>query len=461
MRQHQNPWELGQALQGHEFAVDTPILEVLLNNTVNLLAADVSNPPLRHAVTKALRPLMLLRSMNRLALPDCFRHCRESALEQNLTTWLFDRWRHRGDSLELETTYGLEILAKIGGPGLTAVANHCLEAGEQDVRLWGLKVAEQRPDSTTIRLLGTISLREDLWNNERAEQGFAAMTFAAIGCWRDVVAYIVRWCLRTIPSVIEHRFEAGVLDDDTMSPALAAMRHEPLPSPGVIVALGFGGRKDRLPFIRDTLARVAPDSEIAHACVLVIDWLQDTDPATVHLLEQQLDIPTHRRASVNALLENGTDAALEALLRHTHVQYQHGTALALLSDQRTRPRVIPLIRCQLTEADPHSRLEMLSSLSELAQSNQSVDEVLADPCLRDFLRETAFDNERAWPASFRVTAIWGWPASILQRLFWPRGPLCEMKKPKSVNAIPIWSWSWIRKVPCHCCWNRRWTRRPV
>ena len=68
----------------------------------------------------------------------------------------------------------------------------------------------------------------------------------------------------------------GILDDRAMTLALHALSSETLPCPGIVLALGFGGRTDCIEWIHKTLDRALADSDVAHACALALDWLRDT-----------------------------------------------------------------------------------------------------------------------------------------------------------------------------------------
>ena len=408
LHQHPNPWELAMVFQGYENAVDTRILEILLNRLAVLLAEEIGQPLPAGRGSRVRLPFLLLLPMARPELLECFRQQRGALLEHNLTTWLLDRGPQQGDWRQHEKCDGLGVLAKIGGPGLTTVVNQWLLAADRYGRMEAMEIAPRRPDTTTIELLRNISQSEELWDNFPVEQGYAAKSLAAAGDWESVIAYLVRWGLQTLIAVTDYRHEAGLLDDRAMTLALHALSSETLPCPGIVLALGFGGRTDCIEWIHKTLDRALADSDVAHACALALDWLRDTDPETVPLLARQLTVPSHRHDAVIALLKNGTDLALDTLLHHLRTAYHHGLAICLLNDHRTVAAVMPLVQQRLYEADDETKLNMIADLLARIRDEDLLDSLLSETAMRDFLRETSFADEGSvWVIGEKIRAIRG------------------------------------------------------
>ena len=393
LHHHPDPWEFARVFQGHENAVDVPILETLLNRLAIVLAEELEQPPLPGRISRALFPFRLLLPMAKPELLDCFRRQRGAPLEHNLMAWLFERGPQQGDWREHEKYDGLRVLAKIGGPGLTTVVNQWLAADNRYGRMDAIQLASRRPDATTVEILRQISQGEELWDDFPVEQGYAAKALAAANDWESVIAYLVRWGLQTLTAVTDYRHEAGILDDRAIIPALHALSSETLPCPGIVMALGFGGRTDYSEWIRRTLDRALADSDVAHACVLALGWLLDTAPETVPLLARQLAVPSHRHAAVIALLKNDTDPALDTLLHHLRTEYHHGLAISLLNDHRTVAAVIPLVQQRLSEADDYTKLSMVADLLARIRDEELLDSLLSETAMRDFLRETSFADE--------------------------------------------------------------------
>lgn len=406
--QHPNPWELAMVFQGHENAVDTRILEILLNGLATLLAEELVQPRPSDSSIRVESPFLLLLQMARPELLDCFRRQREALLEHKLTAWLLDRGPQQGAWREHEKWDGLGVLAKIGGSGLTTVVNQWLAADDRHGLIDAIEIAPRRPDTTTIEILRQISQDEELWDDFPVEQGHAAKALAAAGHWESVIAYLVRWGLQTLTAVTDYRHEAGMLDDRSMTPALRAISPETLPCPGVVLALGFGGRTDYLEWIRKTLDRALADSDVARACVLALGWLRDTAPETVSLLARQLAVPSHRNDAIIALLENGTDPALDTLLHHLRTEYHHGLAINLLNDHRTVAAVMLLVQQRLYEADNYTKLNMVADLLVRIRDEGLLDRLLSETAMRDFLREMSFADEGSvWVVGEKIRAIRG------------------------------------------------------
>jgi hypothetical protein len=389
LHQHPNPWELAMVFQGHENAIDTRILEILLNRLAILLAAALDQPPPSDRVSRELLPFRLLLPMAKPELLHGFRRQRDALLEHHLVAWLLDRGPQQGAWRE----HGLRVLAKIGGLGLTTVVNQWLAADDRYGRMDAIQLAPRRPDTTTIETLRRISQSEALWNDFPVEQGYAAKALAAAGDWESVIAYLVRWGLQTLTAVTDYRHEAGILDDRSMIPALHALSSETLPCPGIVMALGFGGRTDYLEWIRRTLDWTLADSDVAHACVLVLGWLRDTASETVPLLARQLAVPSHRNDAIIALLEHDTNAALDTLLHHLRTEYHHGLAIHLLNNHRTVAAMMPLVQQRLSEADDYTKLSMVADLLARARDEGLIDHLLSETAMRNLLREVSFADE--------------------------------------------------------------------
>jgi hypothetical protein len=223
LRGHNDPWNLALVFQGRENAVDVPILELLLDALSTRLGEELRHPSSPEQIGRVVLPFDLLLPMGRPQLLDCIRRRRGSPLEQNLVAWLLARGPQQGSWREHEKHDGLRVLAKIGGEGLTAVVNRWLEVGDRYGRMDALQLAAHRPDAATIGLLVRISQAEELRDDFPVEQGYAAKALAAAGRWSDVVAYIIRWGLRTLSQACTARPSCSRRSPDSPPPLKAGM----------------------------------------------------------------------------------------------------------------------------------------------------------------------------------------------------------------------------------------------
>lgn len=404
LRAHEDPWQLAMVFQGRENAIDVPILEFLLDSLADLLDVEQRTSGSENAIGRWILAFELILAMEHPDLIDGLRRRRASPLERNLTNWLLSRGPQRGICMEREKHGGLRVLAKIGGEGLTTVVNQWLDVGDRYARVQAMPLALRRADSTTIDHLVRISQSDELWDGFPVEQGNAAKALAALGDLRHVVAYILRWGQQTLADVTDYLRHTETLNHVDLAPALASFRSRP--SPGAVLAMGFGDSSEYISAVRACLERADAESDVARACVIALGRLQDTDRATVPLLVRQLAVPSHRHNAVVALLQIGTDAALEALLRHMQGNYEHGAAVALLNNPRTVAAAIPLVQQRLSGENVFAKLEMIRALFMGVSDRAVVDQIVSEVGMRDFLREYAFgDEDSTWIVATRWTAI--------------------------------------------------------
>ncbi len=317
-------------------------------------------------------------------------------MEELLTAWLLSKGPQEGGWRESDKHDALDLLAKIGGPGLTTVLNQWLQ-GEWYARTHAIKFAARRPDETTIRLLVEASARSGDSARDAVERGHAAAALAACRCWNEVVRYILRSGAQTHTRVTDFRHEAGRLDDRSVEPARLAFDEDPS-NPGAVLALGFANYEGILPKLRSALASVGPDTDAALIISTVVSWMGDSSDEVVSALQQVFDARVHSRAALVALLTNGSEAAKEVLWQRLRSEYHASIALALLDDAGYRERTIPLVRERLRNADRYTCLELLDEMVEDPTFSETLDSILADDRLRDSVRSMALDEE----GSFRL-----------------------------------------------------------
>ena len=73
------------------------------------------------------------------------------------------------------------------------------------------------------------------------------------------------------------------------------------------MALGFGDVKCAQ-FLKLFVQEHRPTGVLAHACVIALELLEDTDVDNVPFLQSQLEVQGHNFSATNALIVNGTQA---------------------------------------------------------------------------------------------------------------------------------------------------------
>ncbi|MDY0169237.1 MAG: ATP-binding protein [Thermoguttaceae bacterium] len=404
LKDHPNPWQFALVFQGQENAIDLPILEFLLDALEPLLEPEPGQPEAPSGTF--MLPFMLLKELNRADLVECFRRRRDTSLEHALTRWLLRQGPQQGNAVQHEKLDGLALLARMGGPGLTTVLNDWLRRGDRHGRLQAIQMAPRNPDSETLTLLAERALNQELWGTFPLEQGYAALALADSGCWRDVISYIVHWRLRCLSQVFQYHREVDRLDDRAMAAAVERVAEGKALDVGVIEALGFGHRTEFTGAMCNALQNAVPDSDTAHACVRALTHFQDHSDAAVPLLVTQLAVPSHCNNAAIALLVNGTDAALRALLVHLRHHYDHATALNLLNIDRMRDHVVPLVKQELCAEDQFGGVKRISMALDWVQDNAVVDELLSEEHVQEYLQEKAFcEEDCVWFVGTKAAAI--------------------------------------------------------
>ncbi len=400
MKEHAAPWTIAQVYRDDENSMDATTLEFLLDDLQSLLDTALAHPsgstsgPLYTALT-------ILSKADRLELTECFERRRDALLEETLTQWMTGigpRVSVFPDCLERDPA--MSVLHRIGGEGFTKVMNSWLRANNQYGRWEGIQLAAKRPDNETIDLLYGIAQRDSLWNggDYPVEQSHSADALAALGHRDKVIAYLLRWHLRVSPETLQYCTTGDPMCDESMSVGLHALTAEAVPSPGAVLALAVGGRKDYVPKVRAILEQVPPDSDTALACVLTLDHLGDRTAATEAVLIRQLEVKKHRSAATRALVHTRSESAINALLKQLEREYDDTIADALRRHPGTQVRAAELIWERFRSPAGHFMVGFMTDSFGLLETQDA----------NEYLRATAFDNEGGfWIGGTKIRAIRG------------------------------------------------------
>ncbi len=301
IRRAENPWLAASFYDGRENWMSEEILDFLLDSTVDLLAAGLSESLPEKRLYRAFSKL---EDISRRELLECFWKRHGKSLEKNLTSWLIREGPTDGRGRRLTPEAGLAVLRKIAGQGMAQVANAYLESAKT---YWGrteaFDLALRVSNKKTIKLLTRIAFMEQEQEfgsrTHPQDQREALRVLADFGCVDIVVRGILRWGLRLPPDFAEY-LGGRVLSDTELAPAFEALAFISIP-PGAILALGMSGRPEMSLKIISIIDRVEIESPQALACLISLETLGDQSVATENLFLRSLNVPDHAQFARRAL----------------------------------------------------------------------------------------------------------------------------------------------------------------
>ena len=271
--------------------------------------------------------LDVLSRANGIELLERFEAKRGTPLEVKLADWLLECGARRGMGSPLEPRLGIEVLERIGGEGYAQVVGSWLAADSQYGRMDGLERAIRCVNGCDVEALAKIVQSDCVWKSEvqgsshNWEQQEALKSLAMLGRWRDVVSGVMKWTTKVPSGLPEQRVQDGIrLSDDEIAPALAELSGGS-PSPGAIVTAGISGRVEVVEDVLRAVRATDVHSETAFACVLALDHLRVDSNEIRGVLIQHLRVPKHSYAAASALMNIGSEEALDALAEFVAERY--------------------------------------------------------------------------------------------------------------------------------------------
>jgi hypothetical protein len=407
IKTHGDPWLAAAVFADRENRITPKILDVLLDALETRLAQEAMKAPAERA-TLPRRGLHFLARISRLDLLARFAARRGLHLEEHLTTLLLREGPNDTGCKRWDVDDGLGVLEKIGGHGLTRVANDYVATAQSSLGIRaGLELALRAPDDETcetVRRLAQDPVRGTLLHCAiPLVQYEAVKVLAALGERKELVRGIERLGLM-IPRGLGDYLERRVFTDEELEVPLAGLRSG-APSTGDLVALGFSGRAELAAPICTALERAVPDSDEALACLLALEELGDRSAEAEALFIKHLRSKRCGFVAWRALLDNvdhsaGARGALLDLLRHLEElesSARHLLAANLLLGESTRRLAAEILWGDLSE---HQLLFYAGdTLEHLA--------VLDDPRVRELLHETATSPGGGFWFGDKVAAIRG------------------------------------------------------
>jgi hypothetical protein len=361
LRTHNRPWRYALVLQEREDLIDAASFDFFLDRLAELLASSVAAGRTREVSADCRTGLAFINAVSRPELLDRLRCRRGTALEQNLADWAVILGPQLGEWKVPDKFDALDALTRIGGDAFNRVLNLWIEHAGWGGRMHAVQMAQRRASPRTVELLTELSEAVDVESDEHqaALGGYATAALAVHGVWPAVFRYYLRVGLQSLNVVKECcPVIAPPLDDTTLAEALVEFRGETGPTPGSVLCIGIASRRDLLPEVRAALRGAQPGSDLAGACLLALQWLEDTDPKVVSAITPHL--ASHNYHARNALLGNGSPAAEAELARDLQARPSLQLAARLAKNPRHRHQAIVAIRRLISDA-PQSR----SSLHEL------------------------------------------------------------------------------------------------
>jgi hypothetical protein len=354
---HPDPWRYALVLQGREDAIDTVSFDFLLDRLSEMLAAVTNSGEPENLTPGCRTGFSFMKAVCRPDLLQRLRARRGTALEDNLVAWLLAVGPQAGSWREHDKHEGLEALAKIGGEGFSRVLHDWLERGDWYGRYHAVELAQRRVTPKTIELLTELTRTDEPADKPQRTVlwGHAAAALATQSVWDPVFDYYLRVGMESLTIVDECAPEPNPpLDDPTVDRVLKELRKPEGTSPGAVLAVGLSERADLLPEVRGILSRAEPASAVAGACLVALRNLGDTDPISVPVVVRCL--PYHTFHAINALLSNGSNPAVDALIAVVQQQKDLLLATTLANIPRSQAAAIQAIRAKAVSDTTEFRL---------------------------------------------------------------------------------------------------------
>lgn len=411
LRAHERPWRHALLLQEREDLIDTESFDFLLDRLAELYAESLGSERSSDVSADCRSGLSFINAVSRPELLDCLRRRRGTPLERNLAEWAIALGPQEGQWKVPDKFEALDALARIGGDEFNRVLNVWLERAGWGGRIHAVQMAQRRASPRTIELLTELSESGGTGaEHERSALcGYAAAALAAHSCFLPVLRHYLRVGLRGLTVVEDCCPEIDPpLDDTVLAEALAEFRSAGGPTPGSVLCVGISSRRDLLPEVRAALLSAQPDSDLAGACLLALQWLRDSDPEIVPVIARHLS--SHNHHATNALLVNGSPAAEAELASELRRRPDLQLAVILANNPRQRDTGITAIRQLSSEG---TRFRMDSGFAHLvARSHPEVLATIAE-CREVFAlaEEVGYSPYEAFrisgekPAALRILGI--------------------------------------------------------
>ncbi|MDA0831650.1 MAG: HEAT repeat domain-containing protein [Planctomycetota bacterium] len=328
MQRSDDPWKIALAFQNRENDISTAMLEIAIDALGRVLDAKLRGDA--DSCNVLHRELAFIA---KLAAPEhlqVLRARRGTSFERVLRDYVLRIGPQLGQwATGIERDPAIAILNLIGGDGLTAVTNEFLIRGDQYGKHAALEWSSRRSDALTIERLRQITLSDECWpggGDVPVVQDEAMKILAQLGRWEFVAEGIKKWGMKTSPDL--KRAPRPITDVWTES---LRQTVEQTPTVGSVIALGVVGSEEDCSRLHAILDQCDPNSELAHACIISLESLNDCSKEGVARVSDHLKVGKQRFSAIQMLQNAGTPDAWAALYEDLQVHFDFVTAINLIN----------------------------------------------------------------------------------------------------------------------------------
>lgn len=409
MRGASDPWKIAAVYKGHEHHLDAATLCLLLDDLEERLQSAVSIEEWGQS-EPLYSEFRLLASLGTLEQLNEFNKRSDSRLESLLVEFLLRIGPRRGLSTDsLVRDDAVEVLYRFGGSGFTVVVNEFLQADSRFGRMDAIRLSAKRPNDDTIRRLAGLTEGDNSSDEQWIEQCDAAESLADNESWHPVLCLVERLGLRTDRDITDYARRGRRPPAELICETRERVKTMTIDSsPGELYVLGIGGQEEDASTLHNILAQCEPESDVAEACAIALELMQDESEEAVELLRAQLDY--HEFSATNALIANGSQAALQSLRDHAHGLFDLAIAINTINRLNDNQDEIIAIRDALDVErqergwyDFNTKLDCL--LSRITDPDV-IDVLMGSDSIQSHVREASFASEGPhWFTGSKAAAI--------------------------------------------------------
>ncbi len=414
MAKNSNSWEVAALYDGRSHCMDSTCLDVLLSDLQRQLDGLLSEPDWGDSVP-LYRELQFLAQFRTTALVQHLQQQGGTSLEASLTKFILRIGRRSwADSLSLRNA--VRVLFRMGGDGFTTVVNEMLESDIWHVRFEAILLADRRPNEETFERLARIVSDSKERELGYVEQCRAAVVLASHGKWAPVIDFVLALGTSALATTsdfpgIQYLPDMGFRAPSDLLQKISKLLQD-CPSnatAGQVLALGFGA-SEAAAILRRVAVECDPKADVALACIVALDMLQDNAPESVGFLNAQLQIKEHNFVATNALIRNGTQAALDTLESFAGVDVSGAVAINLIRHSAEKKRVLEKVSSSVARAvSGRASWNYVADLYRLIKGIRDTSiatAILAQPTVAEYLTAQAFADEgNVWLTGSKFSAI--------------------------------------------------------
>lgn len=414
MIQNSNPWEVAELYDGRSHYMDAASLDVLLAELQRQLGGLLSGPDWGDS-EPLYRELHFLAQIRTTVLIQHLRRQAGTSLEASLTKFILRIGQRSWDG-SLNLRNAVPVLFRIGGDGFTTVVNEMLASAVWHVRLEAILLADRRPNEETFARLTSIVSDLDERDHGYLEQSRAAVVLASHGKWAPVIDYVVALGKSALVTTLDFPGIQFLPDMGCRAPSdLLKSVSEVLQAcprsgtAGQVLALGFGA-PETAAIVRIIAEVCDPKSDVAFACVVALDMLHDHASESVGFLNAQLQIKEHNFVATNALIRNGTQAAMDALESFAGIDVSGAVAINLIRHSAEKQRVLEKVSSRVVRLiSSRVAWDDVAELYQLIKGTRDATiatTILSQQTVAEYLAAEAFADEgNVWLTGSKFSAI--------------------------------------------------------